>query len=559
VYPALAGLLAENKNLLAGRKISLNLKPFKMKNIKYLLVTLFFTITLTDAAQAQYSQAWTAEYDNGFYDYAAASVRDAAGNIYITGSSSNGTGLDLITVKYNSSGVQQWAARHTSGGTLMSEGLDITLDASGNVYVTGRGGNPTGVLAVKYNSSGMQQWATIYTGAGLGGNAGKTIKVDNMGNVYIGGEVYNGTSTQSDLIAIKLNSMGVIEWASAYNSAANEESREMAMDAAGNVYVCGQKSAAAEHDMVLSKWNSSGVHQWTTAYNGGPSDEANAILTDNSGNVIISGVGLNLTTIKYNSSGVQQWVAAYTGPVTNADAALDAVMDASGNIYIAGYTYTASGNSSILTVKYNSAGVQQWASTYEGPGNGDDEGWTLTVDSYGNVYTGGLSRGIGTHDDFTILKYNASGVQQWVSRTNGTGNLLDICRDILVDNQQNVYAAGLLYGTNGNCYLVKYSALTGIEQTSGETPSSYSLSQNYPNPFNPATNIELRIANGQSSIVNLSVYDISGRKIATLVNEPLKAGIYRYSFDGTGLNSGIYFYRLEAGEFSETRKMLLVK
>ncbi len=87
--------------------------------------------------------------------------------------------------------------------------------------------------------------------------------------------------------------------------------------------------------------------------------------------------------------------------------------------------------------------------------------------------------------------------------------------------------------------------------------NSFQLEQNFPNPFNPATNIKFRIAEFGFTI--LKVYDVLGNEVATLVNEEKPAGEYEVIFSGDGLPSGIYFYRLTTGSFSETRKMLLLK
>jgi hypothetical protein len=85
----------------------------------------------------------------------------------------------------------------------------------------------------------------------------------------------------------------------------------------------------------------------------------------------------------------------------------------------------------------------------------------------------------------------------------------------------------------------------------------YTLQQNYPNPFNPATNIEFQIP--MSGFVTLKVYDALGREVTTLVNEQMTVGSYKATFDGKGIASGIYFYRLHVGNFIEMKKMLLIK
>jgi hypothetical protein len=96
-----------------------------------------------------------------------------------------------------------------------------------------------------------------------------------------------------------------------------------------------------------------------------------------------------------------------------------------------------------------------------------------------------------------------------------------------------------------------------INNISTEIPSSYSLSQNYPNPFNPTTVISFQLS--VAGQVVLKVYDVMGREVQTLVNESLKPGTYEASFDGSSLNSGVYFYKLITTGFTETKKMLMVK
>jgi hypothetical protein len=89
------------------------------------------------------------------------------------------------------------------------------------------------------------------------------------------------------------------------------------------------------------------------------------------------------------------------------------------------------------------------------------------------------------------------------------------------------------------------------------TVHSYLLYQNYPNPFNPSTTIKYELP--KSSDVRLSVYDILGREVSVLVNERREAGVHEVKFEGSNLASGVYFYRLQAGTYMETRKLLLVR
>jgi hypothetical protein len=96
-----------------------------------------------------------------------------------------------------------------------------------------------------------------------------------------------------------------------------------------------------------------------------------------------------------------------------------------------------------------------------------------------------------------------------------------------------------------------------VRNITSEVPMKYSLGQNYPNPFNSTSNLKFQIVN--TGDVKLIVYDIMGKEVQTLVNERLQPGTYEASFDGSMLNSGVYFYKLVTDGYTETKKMLMVK
>lgn len=130
----------------------------------------------------------------------------------------------------------------------------------------------------------------------------------------------------------------------------------------------------------------------------------------------------------------------------------------------------------------------------------------------------------------------------------GTGNGLQHMQFI---NQNLGYAGGGL----GSFF--RYGPTTNILGNENNTPSDFVLTQNYPNPFNPSTTIEYSVPH--NSFVSIKVYDVMGKEIAVLVNGQKTTGNYIVQFDGSNINSGIYFYTLEANGHKETKKMLLIK
>lgn len=147
-----------------------------------------------------------------------------------------------------------------------------------------------------------------------------------------------------------------------------------------------------------------------------------------------------------------------------------------------------------------------------------------------------------------------------ISFVGGTDTTIRIMNDM--NNQQfafnfNKQPSAFQFDPNSNIVIKAGNTTIGVENISNEIPGTYSLKQNYPNPFNPVTNINFSIP--KQSFVKITVYDNLGREVNQLVNGLYAAGSYKADFDGTNLSSGLYFYRIEAGSFVETKSMILTK
>lgn len=539
-------------------------------------ILILITVLLISAGDLfpQVSQEWTRRYtsagDN--IDYATDVAVDAANNVYVTGAIFFATDdYRIATIKYSSAGIISWTAVYT-GGYNYNQGTKIKVDASGNVYVTGNSygnGSSSDYITIKYNSAGTQLWAARYNGAANSDEEAEDIEVDGSGNVYVTGFSI-GSSSGRDYATIKYNSAGLVQWIQRYNGPASsgDEARDVTIDGSGNVYITGRSyGSGSSDDYATIKYNSAGVQQWVQRYNGPGNlwDYGLDLAVDGSGNVYVtgqsigSGSGWDYATLKYNSAGVLQWATRYNGPGNGLDEAPSLAIDGSGNVYVTGYSVGSGTSIDYATIKYNTAGVQQWTARYNGPGNSSDGARALTLDAAGNIYVTGYSTGIGTSADYLTLRYSPAGTQVWEHRYNGSGNAQDLAMAIAVSSTGIVYVAGESYGsTSGKDYLtIKYSQTVGIQSAGSEIPSDYSLGQNYPNPFNPVTNIKLHIP--KTGFVSLKVYDISGKESAVLVSGDLAAGIYNVDFDASHLASGVYFYRLETEGFMDVKKMMLVK
>ncbi len=368
--------------------------------------------------------------------------------------------------------------------------------------------------------------SSINSAGGATGDYGNKIFVDSNGNVYLAGsftspsiDFGNGVSLTSrsfymdDFFVVKYNSSGVAQWAknpAAGTGSGFEASYSMYVDSNGGVYVAGifmlsnlgfgdgvTLTNRGNSDFFVVKYTSSGVAQWAKNPGQGTgtgTDFSGSVFVDSSYNVYLAGyfasptVGfgndINLTNrgsndffiVKYNSAGVAQWAKnPLSGTGANSDNGWSVFVDSSGNVYLAGdfnsslsfgndVNLTNRGNSDFFVVKYNSGGVAQWAKNpFSGTGMDLDTGRNIFVDLSGNVYVGGnfylanISFGNDINltnrggQDFFVVKYNSSGVAEWAKNpASGSGADYDIASSVFVDSSGNLFVSGTFYSPTMN-------------------------------------------------------------------------------------------------------------
>jgi len=438
-----------------------------------LIFTFLFFIFLSTNLLAQVTQEWVSRYNGpgNSSDGATSIATDDSGNVYVTGGSEG----DYLTIKYNSAGVQQWAQRYNGTGNGTDVARSIAVDDSGNAYVTGysAGTNNYDIVTIKYNTFGVQQWIQRYNEPADYWNYAYASALDDSGNVYVTGMRGSIASGCNNVITIKYNSYGVQQWVQiwykeypGYYQIA--EASSIAVRESG-VYVTGTCLDSADYRIVTIKYSTGGTQQWSRIYYSsiGWEDKAFSIAVDGSGNAYVTGQSMRWSpiindeyiTIKYNAGGSQQWVKLYDGPGNGNDCARSNVVDDSGNVYVTGSSPGIGTGNDYATIKYNTGGTQQWIQRYNGPGNGTDNARSIALDDYGDVYVTGSSVGIGTSTDWATIKYNSSGVQQWISRYNGPGNSGDGTSSLVLDSSGSVYVTGSStgIGTGSDYTTIKYS------------------------------------------------------------------------------------------------------
>jgi hypothetical protein len=314
-----------------------------------------------------------------------------------TSSDTNYNGMDagdVVMVNANDDIIPEWAGTQQLGTSSTDYGNGVTVDSSDNIYVTGQtqggldGNTSSGnwdLFLVKYNSSGVKQWTQQLGTSSY--DKGDGVTVDSSGNIYVtgytaGGLDGNTSSGDADLFLVKYNSSGVKQWTQQLGTSSSDQGNGVTVDSSNNIYVTGSttggldgNTSSGSQDIFLVKYNSSGTKQWTKQLGTSSEDVGTGVTVDSSNNVYVSGYtagGLDgntnsgsndLILVKYNSSGTKQWTKQL-GTSSN-DKGEGVTVDSSNNVYVSGYTdggldgNTSSGGSDLILVKYNSSGVKQ--------------------------------------------------------------------------------------------------------------------------------------------------------------------------------------------------------
>lgn len=395
---------------------------------------------------------------------------DEAANVYVAGDSQTDTtstpigGYDIVTIKYDSFGVEQWIARFDSPASGNDRVSAITLDGVGNAYVTGFStgfGAGSDWITISYDSSGEQRWLARYNNG-----QGIDIAVDLTGNVFVTGISDQGFTT------MMYDSTGIEQWVANLNNYGSPAA--ITLDAAGNVLVTGYMGHGVYNfDMVTVKYSRAGEQLWVASYAGPAHDEdlAEGIDTDAQGNVYVTGrsmgrdTGMDIITIRYNcTTGEEEWVERFDGDGNDGGNAL--VVDGrAGVVYVTGYSGPIS---DYTTIAYSLAGEQKWVAFYHYLERVSDYAHAVSLDESGNIYVTGSSAGANGDycGDYATIKYNPSGVEQWTARYSSPGSSNDMAKAIAVDRAGSVYITGFLSDFRyNNIATIKYQERMTEDET----------------------------------------------------------------------------------------------
>ncbi|MBD2721063.1 SBBP repeat-containing protein [Hymenobacter armeniacus] len=545
----------------------------------------------------QVSETWLAHYNSDVSgdDRATAMAVDGNDAVYVTGTVSNYQNnelIDFVTVKYDArTGQQLWAARYSGPAHQDDVPTALAVDRNGNVFVTGYSSNGSNFdyLTIKYSArTGQQRWLARYNGPANGNDNAVGIAVNAAGDAYVTGSSVEATGGVN-YVTIKYDgATGRTEWRTRYNGPANATDTPVgiALTHSGDVYVTGSSYCAADYDYATVQYDGrTGRQQWASRFGGTPAhdDLAKDLAVDAAGNVYVTGNSQNAAgnadyaTVKYDErTGQPLWVTRYAETATSADNAVAIAVDPSGNAYVTGSSdgLRAPDAPPLLpgstisphyaTVKYGSrTGQQRWVARYFGPQvqsgipeDTDEIPVDVALDASGDVYITGtaiyLFRSI-----YATVKYDKQrGHELWLGLASHPGYKTATATALAVSPQGDAYATGWAsdYGPKLVDYgTVKYGRHTGCPNTDPATSAPVAL-EAYPNPAGAATLLRYRLP--ATGPVQVQVFSQYGTLVATLqAPAPTGDAWQTLTLPTAALPNGVYLCRLLHGSQVEQLRL----
>ncbi len=530
-----------------------------------------------------FSHVWSHRFGDGDVQYPSAVATDASDNIVVMGdfygSVDFGGGAltsagveDVFVARFDANGNHLWSLSFGDADDQYAAG--VAVDASGNVIMIGTfygtmdfGGGPLtsvggsyDVFLAKFDAAGNHLWSKRYGDANddLGGG----VATDGSGNIFVIGDFWGtidfggGAITSGgyfDVFVARLDPDGNHVWSRGFGDTTLQEGRGIAVDGSDHVVVTGffhgsmdfgggPLTSAGSADIFVARFDASGNHLWSQNYGDENEQYGLAVATDASNNMVVTGY---------------YW----------------------GGVDFGGGVLTSAGLDDIYVVSLDPTGNHNWSRRF-----GDAAaqfGRSVAIDGSGNVvvtgefsgtadFGGGVLTSAGAEDIY-IAAFDAAGNHIQSQRFGDAGSQYGSA--VAIDGSGEVVATGHFASTvdlgggvltsagADDIFVAKFSQLvTGVGDHG--PPAMGSIAQNYPNPFSGSTDIAFELES--EARVRIGVYDVRGRLVRNLVDGRFSPDRHVVVWDGRDDHGhpaagGVYFYRLESGSRTQTRKMVRVR
>ena len=467
------------------------------------------------------------------------------------------------------------------------------------------------------------QWTKIFGGGNY--DFGRCVQQTTDGGYIVVGDTQSFGAGNFDVWLIKTDNMGDTLWTKTFGGTGEDRGFSVDQTTDGGYIIAGYTSSygAGGLDIWLIRTDSAGDTLWTKTFGGSFWDWATSVQQTTDGGYILTGMmqpsfggGWNVWLIKTDSSGDSEWAKTF-GTTDNCDNGMSVQQTADGGYVVIADTYSyGAGSSDFWLIKTNNVGDTLWTNTFGGAGtershsvqqtadggyilagdtrsygSGDYDIWLVKTDSDGGsiwartfggaeedcgcsvrqtgdggYIVAGYTESIGAGNfDVWLVRTDDSGDTEW-SKTVG-GENLDQGRSVDLTADGGFIVAGStydFYAGEYNIYLIKLDSETSVSQPRSGTVAELAGISIYPNPFSHLTTIAFDVPSGVDGVVSLSIYDISGRSVTTLIDEPMATGSYSTLWNGTDrrgntITPGVYFCRIEGSSFNCTKRMILLK
>ncbi|NQT23838.1 T9SS type A sorting domain-containing protein [candidate division KSB1 bacterium] len=573
---------------------------FKKYFMKFLILFSMMIITAYQSIYAQPDTLWTKTFGGIDYDIGRCVKQTDDGGFIITGQT-NSFGTSLANV---------WLIKtDTSGDTIWTNTIGINKGLGGNGYTIQEtsdegyfiAGSVVGlyedVLIIKTNAMGDTLWTKTF--GGIANDVGYCGQQTSDGGYIITGFKY---SNYYDLWLIKTDASGNEEWEKTFGGTefVKDVGRYIQQTADGGYIITGYTYSygVGSSDVWLIKTDASGNEEWLQTYGGTSGEEGYCVQQTTDGGYIITGYtysfdigGGDVWLIKTDETGDTTWTKTFGGNSRDIGRSIQQTLD--GGYIITGITESyGAGWTDIWLIKADSLGNEMWTKTFGGSDN-DEGNFVQQTSDQGYILTGFTkSFGSGEEDFWLICIAPDTGITSIVAQFScdttsgvlplsvqfsdsstgsitswdwdfGDGNASTDQNPLHTYETADTFTVSLtVTGPSGSDTETKekYIIVTnpsGISGKGEQLPASFVLSQNYPNPFNPSTQIEYDVK--EHCKVNLVVYNLNGQAIKELVNSYQQAGKYFINLDMQNIPSGIYFYKIQMGDFKAVKKMIKIE
>jgi hypothetical protein len=530
---------------------------------------------------------WSKRFGDGLTQAARGVTVDGSGNVFVTGNFAgtvnfgggplaNPNDLDIFVVKFDAAGNHQWSQNF--GNVLAQSGKSVAVDGFGNVLLTGQitgavdfGGGPLpvavgpDVFVAKFDSDGNHIWSLSF-GGGSGDQWGNSVTVDGSNNVVVTGYFWHSvnfgggeltSAGAADVFVVKFDSDGNHLWSDGFGDASYQTGQSVAVDGSENVIFTGFFSgtvnfgggpltSAGLDDIFVAKFDSDGNHLWGKRFGDSDYQTGQSVAVDGSGSVIVTGFFDDTVDFGggHRFGGWWLWESGQSVAVAGAGGII-MTGHFYGTVDFGGGSLTSAGGSDIFVAKFGANPSPTLLQSYNTTVTeaGIEISWKLAED--------------GKNMSFYVHRTEAASpnVNELIST-----NI--VRRNLSFEITDKSYVPGMTYR-----YRVDVSDEDG-RRTLFETEAistrslSLTLNQNKPNPFNPMTTFSFVLP--ERANVNLSIFNIEGKLVRTIVDRALPDGFNEFIWDGQDtagnpVSSGVYLYRLKAGKKAITRKMVLLK